>query len=160
MHSFIYQIHTAPIPKDEHLNEDNIIEGTSVCIDYARELEGRERDEAISHLFDVLYKTEMFAINDDNTATYIGGFDKALEAWADFIKTQANEINTENILQFRYRNRLRDATVNPLNQPFLFSTYYTDESGSAEFSEELYHMIAGMNPGDRLYIGAVYDYHF
>lgn len=159
MHSFVYQIHTAPIPEEAYLSEDVIQERKSEVIDYADQLYGSEREEAISRLFSRLLETGMFAINDDFTATYIGGFDKALEAWANRIKSEAGAINAGNVLQYRGRANLRDATINPLDTACLFCTYYSDDSGSPEYSEELYQMIAGMEPGDKLYIGGVYDYH-
>lgn len=157
MHSYIFQIHTEPIVPEDYPSEDKIAESSQDFVDYATELEDESRSAAIAYLFKFLYESEMFAINDDETATYIGGFEKALKRWAEDIKDYANQINTKNILNFRSRYHLSKAINNPLDKSYLF---ITSDSDSAERSEALYELIATMKPGDRLYIGGVYDYHF
>lgn len=162
MHDVIYQIGLEPIPEEEYVDNDRIYEGEYVSIDYSYELDNERREQVISGLVNSILPKGLFTLNkEDNSLTYMGGLKKWKQAHIDNLINIAKALNTDNVL--KYIGPLRDIQMslnNPLNTMSLFVMDTEGNSGIAENSGDFMRMLDHLNVGDKIYIGAVYGYHF
>ena len=71
------------------------------------------------------------------------------------------DINEENIMKWvGPAYQLQKAILNPLCTDALFVTDFSNGYGLAERSRELMTIIGNLEIGDKLYVGAVFGYHF
>ena len=162
MHSTIFQIATQPIQPDEYVGIDNIEAGEMASIFYAREAEKSERAERIKILVGRILPAGMFVVSPDGeTLIYKGGFTEWNRIYTESLLEKASVINETNV--FKYIGptyQLQKAIVNALDTDSLFVTTFYGSSGTAERSRELMRLIGGLQIGARLYVGAIFDYHF
>lgn len=162
MHSIIYQISNQPISKEEHIGVDHIEAGDMTSLDYAYESSEEERKENIRCLVEHILPKEMFSLNEDGeTIVYQSGFAEWRKSYLDTIHTRMADINEENIMKWvGPAYQLQKAILNPLCTDALFVTDFSNGYGLAERSRELMTIIGSLEIGDKLYIGAVFGYHF
>lgn len=161
MHSYIYQISQYPIGKDEYIGQDHIVAGEMASIDYCEEIEPSEHMAALHNLVGRVLPACMVTINPDGTSlTYHGGFTEWNREYVKSLLVKATSVNETNV--FKYIGptyQLQKAIVNPLGTDSLFVTEYTDGIGTAERSRELMRIIGELQIGEKLYIGAILNYH-
>lgn len=104
----------------------------------------------------------MFSLSEDGeTLVFQSGFAEWRKGNLDTIHTRVADINEENIMEWvGPAYQLQKAILNPLNTDALFVTDFANGYGLAERSRELMTIIGSLEIGDKLYIGAVFGYHF
>lgn len=161
MHSLIIQISNRPIAEDNYIGIDHVEAGEMASIDYCDEIEQSERKGVINNLVNRTLPAGMFTINPDGESlTYRGGFTEWCRKYVRSLHDKAMAINEANV--FKYIGpafQLQKAIVNPLATDILFVTDFTDGMGTAERSRQLMCIIGELQIGDKLYIGAVLNYH-
>ena len=160
MHNFIFQVDSNPIPEENYLREDCINEGDMVYFDYADELSGNEREEAIEYLVEKVLPKGMFSLNPDYSITYNGGIEEWRNTYHDLITTTFRNITPENIFDIMGTYKLQKAIVNPLGKSTLFVIDNCGTDATAERSAHFMSMVDNLTKGEKLYIGGVCDYHF
>lgn len=162
MHSIIYQISNQPISKEEHIGVDHIEAGDMTSLDYAYETSEEERKENIRCLAERILPKDMFSLSEDGeTLVFQSGFAEWRKGNLDTIHTRVADINEENIMEWvGPAYQLQKAILNPLCTDALFVTDFSNGYGLAERSRELMTIIGNLEIGDKLYVGAVFGYHF
>ena len=157
MHSNIYQISTMPIDKEDWLTPSYFHDNSQDFADYIGDAyDGEERKECINSLGDLF--DGVFTM--DGESLIYNGSDKFVEDWCKEIQRRAASITPqtifENVNLFRLK-KLTDTTHIDIS-----SRFYIEEwngcSGAADDLIGFCHY--KLNVGDRLYVGAVIDYHF
>ena len=98
---------------------------------------------------------------DGETIVYQSGFAEWRKSYLDTIHTRMADINEENIMKWvGPAYQLQKAILNPLCTDALFVTDFSNGYGLAERSRELMTIIGNLEIGDKLYVGAVFGYHF
>ena len=160
-HAKIYQISMKPIKRDDYVEPDDFYDNHDSYADWVGdEVEGKERRECIKYLAKDL--REIFDLNGD-TLVYKGK--TALRAfkqkWADAIKEKAQEITVDNVVRHTPRTTVRDF-VNCTHRDSADRFCIKDWSGT--FAEPMAELISYIHEylrkGQRLYIGAVIDFHY
>lgn len=161
MHSYIYQISQFPIGSDEYIGQDHIEAGEMTSIDYCDELNQSERMAALHNLVGRELPACMFTINPDGgSMTYHGGFTEWNREYVRSLLDKAASVNETNV--FKYIGptyQLQKAIVNPLGADSLFVTDYADGIGTAERFRQLMRIMGELQIGEKLYIGAILNYH-
>lgn len=161
MHSLIFQISDRPIAEDDYIGIDHVEAGEMASIDYCDRIEHPERNNAIHNLVGRTLPSCMFSVNSDGKSlTYHGGFTEWNREYVRSLHDKATAINEATV--FKYVGpayQLQKAIVNPLGTDILFVTDFADGMGTAERSRQLMRIIGELQIGDKLYIGAVLDYH-
>ena len=156
MHSYIYQVRTAPLSENDILDSDNIKEGESVFLDYTYDIEESERETAIKKLVEQTLPKGMFSLNPDMTLTYNGGFPMWKKSYFDSVMKVTMSITPANVMdEYGTMRVLKRSFLNPFNTANLFECGET----TAEKSIELMRVVANLSKGDKLYFGAVIGYH-
>lgn len=159
-HGKIYQLATKPISKDDHIKPDMFYDNHDSYADWIGDAEeGEEREECIRNL--VKYDLKgMFELTADGCLVYLG-MDVFLQKWVDAIHEKAQAITVENVTNYTQRAALRDVLAGSHTDStdrIVISEY------SGNFAEPLADLIAfakyNMKPGDKLYFGAVIDFHY
>ena len=154
MHSVIYQIGTEPISKAEYISPDHIEAGEMASIDYAYDIEPKERQIRIELLLQILPKG-MFTLNQD------GNFDRWRKSYVLLIQNKAKAITEADVMEWIGPTyQLQKDIVNPLETNALFVTDYDTSYALAERSKEPMTMIERLEKGAQLYIGTIAGYHF
>ncbi len=158
MHSRIYQISWQPISKENFLEEEQVAEFTS-GIDYADEFSEDYRYEQIQLLAEHILPPGLFvADSSDKSIVYQGGLDEWLKNYIQSIKDLANELTPEDILNFSGKKwDLQQLLKRPFGGHVMFAI---DDNPCAEFSTEFLEFIKDIEVGQKVYIGAVFDYHW
>lgn len=161
MHSLIFQISDRPIAEDNYIGIDHVEAGEMVSIDYCDRIESHERDNAICNFVGRTLPACMFTVNPDGKSlTYHGGFTEWNREYVRSLHDKAMTINEATV--FKYVGpayQLQKAIVNPLGTDILFVSDFADGMGTAERSRQLMRIIGELQIGDKLYIGAVLNYH-
>ncbi len=161
MHSRIFQIATERIDKDCYLNEDTLTQGDDGYYDYCSEIDDDTRKEDIANLVEYALPKGMFTLITEDTICYNGGLEQWKEAFVADIRTQAEAITVDNVMDWGGSvYQLEKALKNPLNTAYHF---YLDGDGCQSFAEQSYafmDFVASLEVGTILYIGGVIDYHF
>lgn len=156
MHSYIFQMRTAPLSENDFLDSDNIKEGESVFLDYTYDIEESERETAIKNLVEQTLPKGMFSLNPDMTLTYNGGFPMCKKSYFDSVMKVTKSITPANVMdEYGTMRTLKRSILNPFNTANLFECGET----TAEKSIELMRVVATLSRGDKLYFGAVIGYH-
>lgn len=186
MHSRIYQISTEPYNENNgyFLDEDNVMDYNAHRMDYARNMDVGEMEEAVKSLAeDVLPKgmfTPIFPTEEDWETynnreesdncddwemvqppfilRYNGGYEEWVKQYVEKIQTLARELTTENVIGWRSKsNELDDYITNPFDTP----RYFCDlDSLCGEPSIHIMEIVKHLQAGDNLYIINVLDYHW
>lgn len=163
MHSTIYQISNSPIDKADYLKPELITPGEFVTIDYVGEpytMDG-QRANQILHFLNVTMPTGMFSLNHDYSLTFQGKFDEWKKSYYENVKEWCDLMTPDNMLAYiGPAFQVMKTINNPLNSDRLLVTDTYDRMGTAEKSGEFFRtFIRKLKPGDKIYFGAIYDYH-
>ncbi len=157
MHDNIFQVSRKPIARDDYPDTDLIAENTE-WIGYCDEVDKGTRLNAIKHLVDEILPEGMFSIDSEgDVLTYIGGLEEWAEEYVKKIQDAANKLTPSNILTWcKEKKALKDIMRSPIGHSTMF---VLDNNLFAEFSCEFIEYINDMQPGDKLFIGSVLNYH-
>ena len=162
MHSNIYQISNKPISGDEYSGSSTYWDNSSDFADYiGKKYEGKDRDEAIEYLADIL--KDVFEHKGCGEFRYKGreAMEKFKQAWADELRRLAGLLTPENLFKDQNLYLIR-ATC---KETHLRSSYRVDidewcGSIAYPFGELFEYAASQLKAGDRIYVGAVIDYHY
>lgn len=155
MHSKIYQVAARPISLDEYVGPSDFYDNSSDFADYiGDEDEGDDRKEDIGYLAEEL--SDVFDLDADNDALVFKGLDKFKQQWMSAIREKAAAVTEENILDWRSLYMLEQVCRETHIES---SRRFSIDGGIAEPMSDLIKFAASLKPGQRLYIGAVIDYH-
>lgn len=162
MHSKIYQITEVRIDKDKFITECTFIDERYDFYDYCADIDEDDRNHAIESLPKKLLPTGMFTLvaDEKDTLIYNGGADEWKENWVKLINQKAKAITPENVTEWiGEAYTLEKELLNPLG---IDSRFVTDTFPSNDVlqSGDFMKMICGLEPGAKLYIGAVVDFHW
>lgn len=156
MHSYIFQIRTAPFSECEPLDPETILPGETVYFSYVYNVQYEERVNAIRNLVDNILPKGMFSVSQDNNLIYNGGFQMWQRSYFDGINSSANALTPDSkINPLGVIADLGQAILNPLNTSVLFE--FGD--GFAEKSLGIMGMLDNLTKGDVIFIGTVLGYH-
>lgn len=158
MHSNIYQISSKPIEEDGYSFPEKYYED-SCFADYIREsYKDAERQEHIKN-FGTIIK-DVFETENDGVFVYKGkaALRAFKEKWAAALKHEVDALSADNLFEHLYSiGRLTRKT-----HLDVYSRVDIEEwtGGSALPFSELFEWAGQLKKGDRIYVGAVLDYHF
>lgn len=160
-HSRIFQVSIQPIEVDDYATSSDFYDN---CSDFAGyiddEQEGDDRKEDIGDLADTL--KDLFTLDENGeTLTYKGEAAMASfkQAWAGRLREEADKVTADNILQWKPRYDVR-RTCEDTHLRTSYRFYIDGWNGCAGPCDDLIEYVADkMKEGDKLYIGAVIDYH-
>ena len=161
-HGKIYQIGKRPISKDDYVTSEDFYDNHDSYADWVgNEMEDEERGECIANL--VKYDLHELFDLDGDTLVYRGK--PALKAfkqkWVDAIKEKAGAVTVDNVVQHTPRVTLCDI-LNGTHKDC--ADRFCIEEWSGRFAEPMAELIAfvsgNLRKGQRLYIGAVVDFHY
>lgn len=162
MHSKIFQISNKPISKDEYCSPVDFYENSDDFADYiGDEMEDEnEKREYIKGLAQCM--EGVFTLNSDCSMTYVSEekLREFKQKWVDYLRSMVNELTADNILSDHRLYRLRKAAER--THVDRCSRFYINEwNGYAgamdDFVEFIDHQL---KPGDRIYVGAIIDFHW
>lgn len=160
-HAKIYQISRNPVDRDDYVEPDNFYDNHDSYADYiGNKVEGDKRKECLEYLAKDLQ--EIFDL-DGETLVFKGK--PALKAfkqkWVDAIQKQAQEVTVENVA--RHTPRLAICNFAEDTHKAVSDRFCIEEwSGMyAEPTAELIDFVGrNLRKGQRLYIGAIIDFHY
>ena len=163
MHSRIFQVSLQPVKKEDYAVSSDFYDNSSDFADYiGDELDGTERMENIGYLAEVL--SDIFDFNKRSRVLVYKGEEamkKFKEAWAAAIREKAEVLTADTILDWYKRYQVEKlCRKTHLDTCYRFCIVDWCD-GVAEPMEDLISFVAErMKQGDKLYVGAVIDYHF
>jgi len=162
MHYDIFQLSKIPVKQDEYISADKIsnVDDFFSWADYiGDEREGDIRKECIVSL--AKRTNGVFSLNDDYSLTYNG--EEALRAflteWAENLRELTAKLNADNILTEMNLYKIKDRCDRTHVEDWC--RYYIEEWNgyAAPFCDVFGWARCCLKEGDRVYIGAVYDFH-
>ncbi len=161
MHGKIYQISLAPIGKGDYASPSDYYENSDDFADYiGDELEDDERESSLSSFANNV--SGVFSACGDGVFVYNG--DDALlqfsQKWIDRIKEMANGLDPDNFLSNDRLYHLSSVTTR--THPDLYMrVHIMDWNGYAGPASDLFEWARyHLKEGDKIYIGAIIDFHF
>lgn len=158
MHASIFQLSTKPISNEDWANKITFEEGVDDWCDYIGDVvTGDKRKSDIICLQNDLCDT--FDCEVDGTLVYKGSLDEFRERWALAIRQTAAAISGANIFglsRWRVENLMKRTHLE-VDDMFYLEEW---EGHAIPFSELLEFVACKLKKGDRLYIGAIYDFHY
>lgn len=156
MHSLILELTRERVNKDGWVGEIDLREDHE--IDYARKLEGDERDEAIRRFYTTSWLGTFLQRGEEpDTLVYKRGLASAKDEWYSELHklvSEAEKSRTSDLYSLRQT----------IDYPFGGFTRYvlSDWSGTSYScpTRELLELLDEMKIGDKLYINSVFDYHW
>lgn len=159
MHGIIYQISASPIKPEHYASEDHIV--LSIA-DYCNRISENKRITLVKRLLSIL-PAGMFILNaDGESLTYQGGMDEWKRGFISSIASLSQKIKPSSLFSWNGEaNTIARLINNPLSTNTMFITE-TWEGGSAEAQGSgcVMELIDTLQPGDILFIGPIFDYHF
>ena len=155
MHSTIFQVSKNQMEQDDHLTSYDIAEGDYGYFGIDWIGDERDLDDGFDSLENALPK-ELFESNrtDRSITVRRENIKMILRRMVNTIRDKANELNEENILNWRETYMVKSACMNYMGHNALF--YYENELMSLnQFIKD----IASDENVTTLYIGAMLDYH-
>ena len=160
-HSKIYQLATKPISKDDYVSPENFYENHEPWADYIGEkVKDEDRDEYIGYLANLL--EDVFTYKGDGEFAYKGAdaMRKFLTAWADELRRMAGLLTPDNVLKdlnlWKVRHCCTD-THKDTSKRF----YIREWNGWAgPFADVIEWAANQLKKGDRIYVGAIIDFHY
>lgn len=158
-HAKIIQLSTQPIAERDYVTPEDYYDAHDAYADWIGDAEeGDTRKECIANL--VKYSLSGLFEFKDGCLVYLGA-DVFLKNWVDAIHEKAQAITVENVTFSGPRSALRDILLGS-------HTNGTDRVVLQEWtgicaepvSELVGFAFHNMKPGDKLYIGAVIDFHY
>lgn len=162
MHSKIYQISNKPIDKEDYQSPETYYDNSGDFADYIGErYNDEDREEGIGYLADLL--KDVFEHKGGGVFRYKGSeaMEKFKQAWADEIRRMAGLLTADNLFKSQRLFNLRCIT----EETHLCTSYRVDIAGWAEgvaypFGELFEYAASQLKKNDRIYVGAVIDYHY
>ena len=158
MHSKIIQIATAPIKSVDYCTADQFYENSSDFADYiGDELYGDIRKKIIAH---VAYTLSELFTQDGEALVYNGKVKSFIRKWYSAIKKEAKKLDSTKFDTINLHKVKQTISETHIGTAYRF---YIDEwNGYAAPCSDLIDFVSSMNlkKGDKLYIGAVIDYHW
>lgn len=158
MHSKIFQVSKGPIKRSQFIDADTVADNTD-WVDYADEESEERRIKLVQELINSALPHGMFQIIDDGcTLIYQDGLDKWKEDYVKKIHQAAAAITPANVLTWcSEKKELSDLLKRPIGG---YTMFVIEDNYCAEFSNEFMEFIKDIKPGDKIYVGAVLDYHW
>lgn len=161
-HSKIYQISNKPIDKEDYQSPATYWDNSGDFADYiGNEYEDGDRDEAIEYLADLL--KDVFEHKGGGVFRYKGSeaMEKFKQAWADELRRQAGLLTPENLFKNQNLYKIRKVA----EETHLGTSYRVDIADWAggvafPFGEIFEYAASQLRKNDRIYVGAVIDYHY
>lgn len=160
MHSKIFQISTSPIDKEDYASPCRYYDNSQEFADYiGDEEEGERREDYIKYLAELL--SDLFSY-DGKAFVYKGktALRKFKRKWALAIRDFASKLTANNILSDCNLYHLRSLA----KDTHLDTSFRFDIEEWNGWAGPMYDLIDyaeyNLKSGDRIYIGAVIDYHF
>lgn len=156
MHSNIIQISKNPIEKEELVNPIDFYENSSDFADYiGDEKDEEQRQEVIEWMaedFDGIFSLE----GDHLVFNGLGDFTKR---WYDYIRERTSQLKDGEVDDMKL---YKIKTAVERTHLEIYSRFYIENwNGYAAPMEDLVDYLKNrMKQGDKLYIGAIIDYHF
>ena len=162
MHSKIFQISNKPIDKEDYKSPDTYYDNSGDFADYiGDEIEGEDRKDALGYLAKLL--EGVFRQVHPGVFAYKGADAMAAfkQKWADYIKEFASDLTADNLFCDQRLYMIRKIT----EETHLGTSYRVDIAHWAEgvaypFGELFEYAASKLKKGDRIYIGAIIDYHY
>lgn len=161
MHSRIFQVSIQPIEVDDYAVSSDFYDNSGDFADrIGDEQEGGDRKNDIGRLADTL--KDLFTLDEDGeTLTYKGEAAMAAfkQAWADHLREEAAKVTADNILEWQPRYEVRrNCEETHLHTDYRFKIEnWEDYAGPC--NDLIEYVADKMKEGEKLYIGAVIDYH-
>lgn len=162
-YSRIYQIAKHPIDVDDYATSGDFYDNSHDFADYiGDEQKGDDRKEDIESLAQVV--SDLFTLDKEHDALVYRGDDAMRafrKAWADALHKAAAAITADNVLDYMGRWEVK-ALCDDTHLRTSYRVCIEDWAGYAGPMDDLVEFIAyeKLKAGDRLYIGAVIDYHY
>ena len=162
MHSKIIQVSSKPISEDEYKTSEDFYESHEPWADYIGDevTDEQERHDCIKHVANLL--DGVFKLNCDDTLTYLGddALRKFLNEWADELRRMAGQLTADNILRDQNLWKVRHCCTDT-HKGTAYRFYIEEWNGWAGPFEDMIDFASSqLKKGDRIYIGAVIDYHY
>lgn len=160
MHSKIFQISNRPINKDDYASPESFYE--SSFADYIGD-EVDDKEERRDYIESLAKTLEgVFTLNEDYSLTYNGkdALHEFLTKWVDYLQGLTANLTADNIFSNVSIDLIR-YTCNTTHKDCGFRFYIEDWNYHAGPLKDLVEYAANqLRDGDRIYIGAIVDYHF
>ena len=162
MHSCIYQISKMPLSPDEYASPETYYENSDDFADYiGNSYKGDERAEHINIFAEIICGVFDYQGNDVFVYKGPSALYRFKKRWAEEIKTMAQKLNAADPLFYNSLYHIGCVT----KKTHLFASSRVDIegwTGGIACPLESLFIFAGseLKAGDRIYIGAVIDYHF
>ncbi len=162
MHSKIFQISNKPIDREAYVTPSDFYESCEPWADYVGEPvdDADEIREYVKGLADCM--KGVLTLNDDNTLTYLGEekLREFKQEWVDYLRSLVIGLTADNILTDQNLWRIEKAVER--SHVDRCSRFYIDAwNGWAgpmqDFIEFIDH---SLKKGDRIYVGAIIDFHW
>lgn len=162
MHSKIYQIGNKPIDKEDYASPMDYYDNSGDFADYIGDRYNNEdRKEAIEYLADLL--KDVFEHKGGGEFRYKGSeaMEKFKQAWADELRRMAGLLTPENLFKNQRLFNIRQVT----EDTHLGTSYRVDIADwcggiAYPFGELFEYAASQLKKNDRIYVGAVIDYHY
>ena len=162
MHSKIFQIANKHIDKEDYQSPDAYYDNSGDFADYiGDEITGEDRKESLSHLTELL--KDVFRQVRPGVYAYKGeeAMQTFKQAWADGIKSMADSLTADNLFKSQRLFNIRQVT----EETHLCTSYRVDIADWADgvaypFGEIFEYAASQLKQGDRIYVGAIIDYHY
>lgn len=156
MHAKIYQISRERLNADEFITMSDLTESDmiSCCADYFDDVNENEYDDLYQWVGEILSKAGFLREGD---ALIYQGAERFMQEWVDAIKAAATVLETAIMKKWMPMYRLKNVIDNThlgINHRF----YMNEECMS--FGEFMRDVFADLNPGDKLYLGGIVDFHY
>lgn len=155
MHARIWQVSTKPVEDDERLSESSFYDNTGDFADYVSDMTRTEEEEDIKDWLPRILKG-LFVCN-GRELTFVGS-KEFIQEWRKAIKESVEILDDSNMLVFPnlYKvERVVKETHMRVGHRFAFDSSLPEEYG--DFVRDAYNNLA---PGDKIYVGAVIDFHY
>ena len=162
MHSNIYQISNKPIDKEDYQSPETYYDNSGDFSDYiGDEITGEDRKDALGYLADLL--KDVFRQVRPGIYAYKGeeAMQAFKQAWADELRRMAGLLTPDNLFKDQNLYKIRKVT----EETHLGTRYRVDIADWAEgvaypFGELFEYAASQLKQGDRIYVGAIIDYHY
>lgn len=162
MHGKIFQIGNKPIDTDDYKCPDDYYDHHEPWADYIGD-EVEDEDDRHTYIENVAALLEgVFTLNEDYSLTYMGkdalrGF---LGKWADRLRELTAGLTADNILKDQRLWEVRH-TCTDTHEETSYRFDIEDWNGwAAPFEDLIDYANSQLKKGDRIYVGAIIDYHY
>ena len=162
MHSKIFQISNKPISKEDYADPETYYENSDDFADYiGDEVDEEDRED----YYDYMAKNLAGVFTHEGNGVYVYQGAEALQVfkqeWADYIKEFANDLTADNLFKNQRLYMIRKIT----EETHIGTSYRVDIAHWAEgvaypFGELFEYAGRCLKKGDRIYVGAIIDYHY